>query len=587
MNSLPAGTVAAAIFDASRCPAAAPAFLLADGSAISFAEAASHVARLARHLRRIGVQSSSRIAFAVPRGPLGVIGFLAASSVGVCCPFNPRLKADEWAAACANMGVTFVLDGLEGPAAALAAKALGLPSATVSLHGHDLVVAGEPCGPSAPAVSPGEIALLVQTSGTTSRPKLVALSHANVLAATGAIGGAFGLAPGELCLNPMPLHHVHGLLSAAIASLLAGSAVHCAEGFAPAAFETLYRDLAPTWFTASPAMHLALRDHFEHAGTRPAPGRLRFFRSSSAPLPAAAIGALEALFDAPLIETYGLSETASMICSNPLPPAERKRGSVGFAFGAEIRIVDATGATCPPDVEGEIAVRGPSVITAYLDNAAPGSFAAGWLLTGDVGRLDADGYLTIVGRTKELIKRGGLSVYPSEVDEALAALPTVAEAVTFAVPHPTLGEDVVSAVVLRPGATQSGAALRAELSGRLSTYKIPSLVLVTPGFRRNETGKIVRRDVAAALEDRLQPQGLPPANEAERALLRVWRGVLGRDDIGVTDNLFLLGGDPLRAERAAALIAADGIWRPTLKDLLAAPTVREQAARADRHGGQA
>jgi len=326
-------------------------------------------------------------------------------------------------------------------------------------------------------------------------------------------------------------------------------------------------------------MHLALREHYEHAGTRPSPGRLRFFRSSSAPLPPSAIVALEALFEAPLIETYGLTETASMVCTNPLPPAARKQGSVGIAFGSEIRVVRKEGTACGPAEIGEIAIRGPSTITAYADNAAADSFLDGWLLTGDIGRLDEDGYLFIVGRAKEVIKRGGLSVYPAEVDDALAGVPAVAEAVTFAVPHPTLGEDVVAAVVVRAGATIDAAALRAEVARRLSTYKVPSVILIVPAIPKNETGKIVRRQVAAELAGALAPQGMPPSGEMERALLATWCEVLGRDDIGVTDNLFLHGADPLRAGRAADRIAASGVWAPTLKDLLGAPTVREQAER--------
>jgi oxalate---CoA ligase len=422
-------------------------------------------------------------------------------------------------------------------------------------------------------------AMLMATSGTTSKPKLVPLSHANVLAAAGAIGSAFSLGPGDLCLDPMPLHHVHGLISAALSSLLAGAAVHCTDGFAPAEIDILLRDLRPSWFTASPTMHLALREHYDQAGTRPPPGRLRFFRSSSAPLPPSAISALEALFQAPLIETYGLTETASVVCSNPLPPATRKQGSVGFALGSEIRVVDSAGVDCEPGSVGEIAIRGPSVITAYAGNAAPESFLDGWLLTGDIGRLDEDRYLFIVGRTKEVIKRGGLSVYPAEVDDALTALPGVAEAATFAVPHPTLGEDVVAAIVARAGFAAQEATLRAEIGRRLSTYKVPSVILIVPSIPKNEMGKIIRRQVASEFAAAFAPQGAPPAGETEQALLATWREVLGRGDIGVTDNLFLHGADPLRAARAAERIAASGLWTPTPKDLLGAPTVREQANR--------
>ena len=255
----------------------------------------------------------------------------------------------------------------------------------------------------------------------------------------------------------------------------------------------------------------------------------------------------------------------------------RKPGTVGFAYGAEIEVLDGHGVVCAPDVEGEIAIRGPSTITAYASGET-GGFTDGWLLTGDIGRMDADGYLSVVGRVKELIKRGGLSVYPSEVDDVLASHPAVAEVTTFAVPHPTLGEDVVAAVVQRTGASVTESALRQHVSARLSTYKVPSVILSVPAIPKNETGKIVRRQVGAAFAHLLRPEGRLPDDPIERVVLEAWQAVLERDDIGVTDNVFLFGADPLRAGRARERIAATG-WSPTLKDLLAAPTVREQVRR--------
>ena len=567
MTVFPVGTIAAALFPAGR---AGSALLHQDGSALSYADVAAWTGALASGLLARGVTPGARIGFLAPRGALGVIGFLAASSIGACCPLNPRLKPDELAAAIRGLGISVVLDG------AGVAPVTNVPVYAATLRPNGILIDGADAVPGTVAVDPGATALLMQTSGTTLKPKLVALTHSNVLAAASAIRDAFGLAPGDVCLNPMPLHHVHGLISASISSLLAGSAVQCTEGFSPAGFDAVSRVIRPTWFTGSPAMHLALREYHEHAGTRPPPG-LRFFRSSSAPLPAPAIAALEALFDAPLMETYGLTETASMVCTNPLPPGVRKPGSVGFAFGAEIRVVDATGAHCPANTDGEIAIRGPSTITAYANGEAADSFLDGWLLTGDIGRMDADGYLSVVGRVKELIKRGGLSVYPSEVDDALAAHPAVAEATTFSVPHPTLGEDVVAAVVLRAGAAVPPSELRDHVAARLSTYKVPSVVLTVPAIPKNETGKVVRRQVAAALADRLAPRSEPPHGPAEQALLATWHSVLERGDIGVTDNLFLFGADPLRAARAAERIAV-GNRHLSLKAMLAAPTVREQAA---------
>ena len=385
----------------------------------------------------------------------------------------------------------------------------------------------------------------------------------------------------------MPLHHVHGLISASLSSLVSGSRVICTDGFSTTSFETLIEICAPTWFTGSPAMHRALLEHFKAQSRRPSARHLRFFRSSSAPLPASAIDELEQLFAAPLIETYGLTETASMICANPMPPARRKPGSVGIAFGSEIRIADAEGRDLPVNAHGEIVVRGPSVITSYGGAGAHDSFFGDWLRTGDIGYLDEDGYLFIVGRTKELIKRGGLSVYPAEVDNVLMSHPDVAEAVAFSVAHPTLGEELVAAIVPRAGAQPTRSSLRAFLEKQLSGYKVPTEILVIAEIPKNDTGKILRRAMADSLSGHLQPRAIAAESPAEAALLTAWKQVLGREDFGVTDNVFLLGGDPLRAESVVRRLRLSGGVAVSVKDLLATPMIREQAALVKPNTGAA
>jgi acyl-CoA synthetase (AMP-forming)/AMP-acid ligase II/aryl carrier-like protein len=368
---------------------------------------------------------------------------------------------------------------------------------------------------------------------------------------------------------------------------VSGSRVICTDGFSTTSFETLIEICAPTWFTGSPAMHLALLEHFKAQSRRPSARHLRFFRSSSAPLPASAIDELEQLFAAPLIETYGLTETASMICANPMPPARRKPGSVGIAFGSEIRIADAEGRDLPVNAHGEIVVRGPSVITSYGGAGAHDSFFGDWLRTGDIGYLDEDGYLFIVGRTKELIKRGGLSVYPAEVDNVLMSHPDVAEAVAFSVAHPTLGEELVAAIVPRAGAQPTRSSLRAFLEKQLSGYKVPTEILVIAEIPKNDTGKILRRTMADSLSGHLQPRAIAAESPAEAALLTAWKQVLGREDFGVTDNVFLLGGDPLRAESVVRRLRLSGGVAVSVKDLLATPMIREQAALVKPNTGAA
>jgi len=582
-------TIAAAIARANAACGRATAFVLEGAPPVTHADFNAAVASAARALAAAGAQPAHRIAFLAPRSPLGLSGFVAISSVAVCAPLNPRMNEAEFAAAFASLGISALVSGVgETPALGIAVRA-GLPVFLLSEAG--LAPAGAPR--DFPAVTDAGLrgiaagerpALLMQTSGTTSNPKLVLLSHGNVLAAAGAIGSAFSLGRDDLCLNPMPLHHVHGLISAGISSLLAASACFCTPSFSADAFDKWYRAFSPSWFTASPAMHLALREKYAPAGAAPANPRLRFLRSSSAPLPAAIIAELETLFGAPLIETYGLTETASMICTNPLPPARRKTGSVGVAWGAEMCIIDEQGRTLPAGEDGEIAVRGPSVITAYGEGAAEGYFVGDWLRTGDLGHADAEGYYFITGRKKELIKRGGLSVYPAEVDNALTGDARVAEAVAFAVPHPSLGEELVAAVVPAGGVALDGRTLRLALMEKLSSYKVPAEIFVVESIPKNEAGKFFRREMAQKFAALLAPKGQAPDSALESQLLEAWREVLQREDMGVTDNVCLMGADPLRAEKLVEALGRRGVPGLRAKDVYAAMTVREQAALLEARG---
>ena len=200
-----------------------------------------------------------------------------------------------------------------------------------------------------------------------------------------------------------------------------------------------------------------------------------------------------------------------------------------------------------------------------------------WLRTGDIGFLDEDDYLFIVGRSKELIKRGGLSVYPDEVDNALVAHPSVAESASFSVPHPTLGEELVSAIVPVAGQPPLEHDLRSYLSGQLSTYKVPAAILIVPYLPKNEAGKIMRREVPKHFQSAFEPRNQPPANELEQTLLDLWRKTLARADFGVDDNVLLLGADPIRSGELAEQLHTRTGLRLSVKDILAKPTVRTMA----------
>ena len=576
------GTIAGTVL-AQGTKRARAAFVEPHGATTSYAETRRGMLALAEALTTAGVRPGEVVGFVSPRSPLGLIGFLAISSVAVCCPLSARQRPEEFMAAFESMAVSTLVDGCGDRSAVDAARAMGLRVLECRASEEGIVpkIVVSDCG-----ITPGDLggkpglALVMRTSGTTSKPKLVGLSHANVIAAASAIRSTYDLGEDDLCFNLMPLYHVHGLISGGISSLLAGSTQLCTGPLAPASFARAYEALRPTWFTGSPPVHLALRDYYETAGGQPHNDRLRFFRSSSAPFPAPAIAALEGLFGAPLYENYGMTETASTVCSNLPPPARRKVGGVGRSIGARIRIADERGVDVARGVEGEILLKGPSVITEYLgsgDDINAKNFHGPWLRTGDVGYFDEDGDLFVVGRTKELIKRGGQSIYPSEIDNALSSHDDVADAISFAIEHPTLGEELVAAVVPRAGSGLSESELGTYLSNRVSSYKVPSAILIVDAIPKNETGKVQRREMRSAFASRLLPMGEPARDEVESVVLDIWRKLLRRDDVGVTDNVFVLGADPLRSSRAAEFVRERLGLEMTAKQVFRNPTVREQA----------
>jgi len=260
-------------------------------------------------------------------------------------------------------------------------------------------------------------------------------------------------------------------------------------------------DVNPTWYTAVPTMHQAILSRAANNVDVIKANPLRFIRSSSSSMPPQVIKGLEAAFGAPVIESYGMTEAAHQMASNPLPPDLRKPGTVGMHAGPEVCVIDLDGNPLPPGVAGEIAIRGENVMSGYENNpkANAEAFAKGWFRTGDQGVMDADGYLTITGRLKEIINRGGEKISPREVDEVLMDHPAVQQCVTFAVPHDKLGEDVAAAVVLREGAQASEKDLREFAAKRVADFKVPRKILIVAEIPKGATGKLQRIGLAQKL----------------------------------------------------------------------------------------
>jgi acyl-CoA synthetase (AMP-forming)/AMP-acid ligase II len=461
-------------------------------------------------LNGLGLGCGDRVAIVLPNGPTMASAFVCLAAGVTTAPLNPAYRAEEFEFYLSDLGAKALVveAGSDGPAVAAAAK-LGVPvidlSADLSLGAAGFALAAR--GPMAAGAARGgfaqedDVALVLHTSGTTSRPKIVPLAHRNVAASAGHIGATLRLGPDDVCLNIMPLFHIHGLVAAVSASLAAGGSVVCTPGFNALKVFAWLEEAKPTWYTAVPTMHQAILARADRNRELVAAAKLRFIRSSSASLPPQVMQELEAAFGCPVIESYGMTEAAHQMTSNLLPPGARKAGSVGVAAGPEVAIMDEAGALLPRGATGEVVIRGPNVTAGYENNpdANLKGFANGWFRTGDQGVFDADGYLRITGRLKELINRGGEKVSPLEVDEVLMDHPAVEQVVTFAMPHDKLGEEVAAAIVLREGAAATEAEIRDFARGRLADFKAPRKVVFLKEIPKGATGKLQRIGLAAKL----------------------------------------------------------------------------------------
>jgi acyl-CoA synthetase (AMP-forming)/AMP-acid ligase II len=474
------------------------------GPVVTHGQLKEQVFRLADALRRGGVESQSTVSIVLPNGLEFLATFLATTCAGaIAAPLNSAYKADEFKFYMEDAEARAVIVPPGAHPAREAAAQLKLPVWEARLDaagGVQLARVGDgsAVNPQATANGPrgDDVALFLHTSGTTSRPKGVPLTHANLMASIKSIVATYALAPEDASLIVMPLFHVHGLLGATLSTLLSGGAVIVPPSFSATKFWPLAQEHRATWYSAVPTIHQILLSRADADGA-PRSG-LRFIRSCSAALAPAVFAQLEERFGAPVLEAYGMTEASHQMSSNPLPEGgARKPGSVGRGTGVEIVILDEQGNRLPSGQQGEVSIRGPNVMHGYRNNpeANASSFTSGYFRTGDQGVLDADNYLTLTGRLKELINRGGEKISPLEVDAVLLEHPAVAEAVSFAVPDLKYGEEVHGAVVLKGQAEAED--IVAFCRDRLADFKVPKKIHIADALPRTATGKIQRRHVAA------------------------------------------------------------------------------------------
>lgn len=563
-------------------------------ASLTYAQLARQLAHITAMLGAHGIRRNDRVALVLPNGPEMALAFLGVAAGATAAPLNPGYRAEEF---------DFYLADLQARALILSAELDSPARAVARARGIQLIelatAARQPAGifefTNLPASALGEpafaqsqdCALVLHTSGTTARPKIVPLTHANLCASARHIRAALQLTPADCCLNVMPLFHIHGLMGALLASLTAGASVICSPGFYAPQFFGWLDTLSATWYSAVPTIHQAILDRAGANAEIIARHPLRFIRSSSAALSPQLMAEMERVWRAPVIESYGMTEAAHQMASNPLPPHERKPGSVGTAAGPEISIMDEAGNLLAAGAKGEIVIRGANVTAGYENNptANTAAFTDGWFRTGDAGYLDASGYLFITGRLKELINRGGEKIAPREIDEVLLNHPAVAQAVTFAMPDDRLGEEVAAAVVLSDNRSVTERELRDYAAQRLADFKVPRRIIFLAEIPSGPTGKLQRVGLAEkiGLEQAAPaappPEFVAPRSELETQVATIWRKVLDIESIGIHDNFSKMGGDSILAAQVLVRVLAElQIDLPFLSLFEDAPTIATMSA---------
>jgi oxalate---CoA ligase len=533
-------------------------------------------------LNSMGIGRNDRVVLALNNGPEMAVAFLATAACVTCVPLNPGYRADEFEFYMSRLNATaLIVDSENDSPAKTIARGLGLSIIELSPVTNAAAGVFKLDGGQRLANQQGgfaradDQALLLHTSGTTSTPKFVPLTQDHILNQAQNNQTFLELTEQDLCLNVMPLFHSTGLVGVTLASMISGAAVVCPPGFIAPKFVDWLDEFRPTWYTAVPSIHQAILLRAVEEKERVSQNRLRFIRSSSAPLPVAVLEELENTFNAPVIESYGLTE-CGMIACNPLPPGKRKVGSVGVPTLVDLAVMDE-----------EVVVRGACVMQGYEGNATANeeSFKGEWFKTGDQGFIDADGYLFLTGRIKEIINRAGEKISPQEVDAILMNHPAVDQAVTFAVPNEVLGEEVAAIVVLRPHGAITEKELREFVRERLADFKVPRQVLFASEIPRGAFGKIQRTRLAKLLGVEARDQ-LPskaeaayeaPSTREESELAQIWARVLGLSLVGIHDDFFRLGGDSILATQVISQVRSVFNVDLSPASLFEMPTIAELA----------
>ena len=469
-----------------------------DDLVLTYAQLREAAGRVSRLLSSSGIEPGDRVGLMLPNVPAFPIAFYGALAAGaVVVPMNPLLKSREVGYYLSDSGARVVLawQSAAGEAAKGAADA-GAQAITVATPDLADLLADYAPATEQPGREDDDDAVILYTSGTTGKPKGAQLTHANLVRnAELTARTLLKNDPDDVMMGCLPLFHVFGLTCGLNATVVAGGTLTLLPRFDPAkALEIIQRDKV-TIFEGVPTMYAALLHHPEADPAMAA--TLRVCVSGGASLPVEILRGFEEKFGCIILEGYGLSETSPVASFNH-PDRVRKPGSIGTPVeGVQLRLVDDTGQTVPDGEIGEIAIRGHNVMKGYWGKpeATAEAITDGWFRTGDLAKVDSDGYYYIVDRKKDLIIRGGYNVYPREIEEVLHEHPAVAEVAVVGIPHPDLGEEVGAAVALKPGASATPEELREFARDKMAAYKYPRQVWLVEALPKGPTGKILRREV--------------------------------------------------------------------------------------------
>ena len=550
------GTIGNAIAARAACAGNTPALVGADSQPVTYSELVSLIFRFRRELADAGLRAGHRVGLLVPPGmPGGELAVALGCNVTLV-PINPALKAQEVieSAGVSRLHAIVIPRWLETEVRAAilqqeitAFDAVRAPDGTVTL---ELLTPPAGAAVAARSIAPSDVALLLRSSGTTGTPKLIPVTHGNLVAMAAKMGSLwYGITAQDRAACTSPLYYAAGLKTSLFAPLVLGAGVAF-----PAPHQTFdvaewVDTLEPTYLSVSPGPLQRMVERMRAAPRAFDGSTLRFVMSGASCLSEEIRIAAESMLRVPVLESYGLSE-AGVMAANPVPPGKSKPGSVGLPAPGELLVVDENRRPVANGSIGEIMIRGPAVMPGYVagDGSTSDGLQDGWLLTGDLGRLDEEGYLYLAGRAKEVINRGGEKVFPYEVEKAILEHPAVLEAAAFGVPHPRLGESVAAAVVLKPGSTVREDELKEFLGARLAGFKLPRRLCYVQSLPRGSSGKILRRSLSQSYAT-LPREVVPPGRDylLELELLDVWKRLLGTTDIGLDDDFFDKGGDSLLA----------------------------------------